>query len=283
MKKQRTKLLIIIVAVMAAVILVVKLKEPVSTLLQTPPPTPSATPLAQEDDGRNMYLMEEFGVACGFKYTVKDVYLTRKCGNWEVNVSMENQYFKDVTKSNKDLMDENGDLMDGYYYIVVTLEVQNLMDHIDEVNTISNNIVHFMGKAIGTSDDLQNECFYAATTPKENPNFEKYRDLFWKPEDPLTLSDTYYLWFLEPEEAVTLQQAYYPLSDETLTKVLDGTWTLAIQPIPKGGSGRAYTGPGKLGQEDQIDPEILNFDNDEKYVQTTYIKLPITKNSIRDQ
>ena len=120
--------------------------------------------------------------------------------------------------------------------------------------------------------------------PEEDPDFDKYwQETMGDVEPNPDKSNRSCWWYLDPGESITVTIASGLVSDETVAKVLDGTWTLAIQPIPKGGSGRAYTGPGKLGQEDQIDPEILNFDNDEKYVQTTYIKLPITKNSIRDQ
>ena len=152
MKKQRTKLLIIIVAVMAAVILVVKLKEPVSTLLQTPPATPSATPLAQEDDGRNMYLMEEFGVACGFKYTVKDVYLTRKYGGWVAeDFSEMNEYYQLHLPTEEDVIDDNGDFLPGYFYLVVTLEIQNLASEFQELSVTQNSIQNKFLKVINSS------------------------------------------------------------------------------------------------------------------------------------
>ena len=287
MKKQRTKLLPIIIVAIAVVVLAVKLKDPISTLLETPIPTPATTSEVQSNDHeRNMYLMEDFGIACGFKYTVKDVYLTHKRGEWgeDDSIKTKNENYQRRFQTDEVFLNESGDFINNYFYMVVTLEIQNLTDQLAQVNTLDNSIIPIMGNVIGTVDDMPYECCDVIPIPKENPNFEKYKDLFWNPDAPPRLIDTYYTWILEPDESVVIEIPYFPLSDKTLKKVLDGEWTLSIRPAPMGTLGKAYSGPGKLGQEDQIDPEILKEENFLSIdgVRSTYIELPITEDCIRD-
>ena len=84
--------------------------------------------------------------------------------------------------------------------------------------------------------------------PDKDSDFDKYwRETMGDVEpNPDKLNRSCW-WYLDPGESITVTMASGLVSDETVSKMLDGTWTLAIHPIPKGSGGRTYTGPGKLG------------------------------------
>ena len=291
MKKWKTSILFFILIAMVLAILAVKLKDPVSTLLGTPIPTPATTSEVQSNNHeRNMYLMEDFGIACGFKYTVKDVYLTHKRGEWgcyeweEDSADGWNELYQRRLQTDKIFFNENGDFIGDYFYMIITMEIQNLSDQMQMISTLQNSIIPFIGHTVGTGDDMAGDCRDSQPFPIENSSFEKYKDQFFNSDAPFEPNPDYYLWFLEPGDVITVQMVYFPLSSEILKKVLNGEWTLSICPAPMGALGRAYSGPGKLGQEEQIDPEILKEKNFTLIdgVRSTYIELPITEDCVRD-